>query len=148
MLFFLLFDALKAPPAMNLSGLKTSWPGRHRQLLACGGGTPHDQPAFSRRIRALEEWLGADLFDRSTQPARLTEVGEWFRRSRRTCWRSGARAGRGQGRRRGQFDRRLRFAATHALSFTFLPRWLRALESLTALGPVQLIPTCCSGAKR
>src|SRR5438552_8031446 len=37
------------------------------------------QPAFSRRIRALEEWLGADLFDRSTQPAKLTEVGEWFR---------------------------------------------------------------------
>ena len=38
------------------------------------------QPAFSRRIRALEEWLGAELFDRSTQPAQLTEVGEWFRR--------------------------------------------------------------------
>ena len=37
------------------------------------------QPAFSRRIRALEEWLGAELFDRSSQPARLTEVGEWFR---------------------------------------------------------------------
>ena len=34
------------------------------------------QPAFSRRIRGLEEWVGADLFDRSTQPARLTEVGE------------------------------------------------------------------------
>ena len=32
------------------------------------------QPAFSRRIRALEEWLGAELFDRSTQPARLTEA--------------------------------------------------------------------------
>lgn len=30
------------------------------------------QPAFSRRVRALEEWLSADLFDRSTQPARLT----------------------------------------------------------------------------
>ena len=37
------------------------------------------QPAFSRRIRALEEWLGAALVDRSTQPARLTEVGEWLR---------------------------------------------------------------------
>jgi len=34
------------------------------------------QPAFSRRIRALEEWIGADLFDRSSQPAQLTEVGQ------------------------------------------------------------------------
>ena len=37
------------------------------------------QPAFSRRIRALEEWLGVELFDRTSQPARLTEAGEWFR---------------------------------------------------------------------
>src|SRR5437763_11021394 len=37
------------------------------------------QPAFSRRVRALEEWLGVVLFDRSTQPAMLTEAGEWFR---------------------------------------------------------------------
>ena len=37
------------------------------------------QPAFSRRIRALEEWLGVVLFDRSTHPATLTETGEWFR---------------------------------------------------------------------
>ncbi|MEP7101563.1 MAG: LysR family transcriptional regulator [Burkholderiales bacterium] len=37
------------------------------------------QPAFSRRVRALEEWLGVVLFDRSTQPATLTEAGEWFR---------------------------------------------------------------------
>ncbi len=33
----------------------------------------------------------------------------------------------------------LRIASTHALSFTFLPRWLRGLESSTALGPVQLM---------
>ncbi len=37
------------------------------------------QPAFSRRVRALEEWIGTSLVDRSTQPARLTEVGEWFK---------------------------------------------------------------------
>jgi DNA-binding transcriptional LysR family regulator len=37
------------------------------------------QPAFSRRIRALEAWLGVELFDRSSQPARLTATGEWFR---------------------------------------------------------------------
>lgn len=33
----------------------------------------------------------------------------------------------------------LRLAATHALSFTFLPRWLRTLEMRTTLGPVQLM---------
>ena len=37
------------------------------------------QPAFSRRIRALEEWLGVVLVDRTTHPAVLTEAGEWFR---------------------------------------------------------------------
>ena len=37
------------------------------------------QPAFSRRIMALEEWLGVDLFDRGSKPPRLTETGLWFR---------------------------------------------------------------------
>ena len=34
---------------------------------------------------------------------------------------------------------RCAFAATHALSFTFLPRWLRGLESRTTLGPITLV---------
>jgi DNA-binding transcriptional LysR family regulator len=33
----------------------------------------------------------------------------------------------------------LRFASTHALSFTFLPTWLRSLESHTTVGPIQLV---------
>ncbi len=37
------------------------------------------QPAFSRRIRALEAWLGVALVDRSTFPTRLTEAGEAFK---------------------------------------------------------------------
>ena len=97
------------------------------------------QPAFSRRIRALEEWLGADLFDRSTQPARLTEVGEWFRGVADELL---ARVARVQGEARAVAEASsvtLRIAATHALSFTFLPRWLRGLESKTTLGPVQLV---------
>ena len=35
------------------------------------------QPAFGRRIKALEEWLGVELFDRSSQPVRMTSTGEW-----------------------------------------------------------------------
>ena len=33
----------------------------------------------------------------------------------------------------------LRIASTHALSFTFLPSWLRSLESRMAIGPIQLV---------
>ncbi len=33
----------------------------------------------------------------------------------------------------------LRFAATHALSLTFLPAWLRSVEARTAVGPIQLV---------
>src|SRR5581483_4757831 len=37
------------------------------------------QPAFSRRIQALEAWLGTELIDRSVYPTRLTQAGEVFR---------------------------------------------------------------------
>ena len=36
------------------------------------------QPAFSRRIQALEAWTGIDLVDRSAYPTRLTPAGETF----------------------------------------------------------------------
>jgi LysR family transcriptional regulator, hypochlorite-specific transcription factor HypT len=37
------------------------------------------QPAFSRRVQALEAWAGIDLVDRSAYPTRLTPAGETFR---------------------------------------------------------------------
>ena len=97
------------------------------------------QPAFSRRVRALEEWLGTELFDRSAQPAVLTAAGEWFRpqaedllarvallppQARATAEASAAT---------------LRLAATHALSFTFLPSWLQRLEPHASGGPIRLV---------
>lgn len=96
------------------------------------------QPAFSRRVRALEDWLGVPLVDRSTQPARLTEAGEWFRGVAQDLV---ARAARLPGEARQVAQARsatLRIASTHALSFTFLPRWLRSLEARLTLGPVEL----------
>ncbi len=97
------------------------------------------QPAFSRRIRALEDWIGQPLVDRSAQPARLTEVGTWFRdvatellaRTLRLPAEAAAVAQAQAGP--------LRIAATHALSFTFVPGWLRGLEERIALGPLQLV---------
>ncbi|PAU78439.1 LysR substrate-binding domain-containing protein [Halomonas salipaludis] len=97
------------------------------------------QPAFSRRIRALEAWVGAELFDRSTQPARLTDVGKWFLGVAQDLL---ARVSRvpGDAQRVAEASSvTLRLASTHALSFTFLPRWLRGLEATAALESVQLM---------
>ena len=97
------------------------------------------QPAFSRRIRALEEWLGTELFDRSSQPAKLTAAGEWFRDTAHDLM---ARVARVPGEVRAVAEAHsttLRFAATHALSFTFLTGWLRGLESHTSVGPITLV---------
>ncbi len=38
------------------------------------------QPAFSRRIKSLEDWVGATLVDRSTFPATLTAAGHEFQK--------------------------------------------------------------------
>lgn len=97
------------------------------------------QPAFSRRIRALEEWLGTDLFDRSSQPARVTEVGDWFRTAAQDLQ---ARVAGLPGQARAIAEANattLRFVATHALSFTFMPRWLQGLEAQSDLGQLQLM---------
>ena len=97
------------------------------------------QPAFSRRIRALEEWLGTELFDRSSQPARLTAAGEWFRDTAHDLM---ARVARVPGEAKAVAEAHsttLRFAATHALSFTFLTGWLQGLEARTPVGPITLV---------
>ncbi|MFD1694738.1 LysR substrate-binding domain-containing protein [Roseibium aestuarii] len=46
------------------------------------------QPAFSRRIKALENWVGAELIDRSSYPVALTQAGETFLETSRELMRS------------------------------------------------------------
>ena len=97
------------------------------------------QPAFSRRIRSLEEWIGADLFDRTQQPARLTEVGEWFVGVAQEML---ARVAKLPGEARLIEESNastLRIASTHALSFTFLPRWLHKLGPASTAGQIQIM---------
>lgn len=97
------------------------------------------QPAFSRRIRALEDWTGTPLFDRSTQPIGLTEAGRRFRPFADETVRH-LLQGREEARLAGgAAATALRFAATHALSLTFFPNWLRRLEGQARLGAVHLL---------
>ena len=86
------------------------------------------QPAFSRRIKSLEEWIGATLFDRTAQPIRLTPSGERFRPIAEDVLRR-LYQGRDEARLVSEASAStVRFAATHSLSLTFFPTWLRGAE--------------------
>ncbi len=86
------------------------------------------QPAFSRRIQALEAWTGIDLVDRSSYPTRLTPAGETFHaqaleilealNATRNMMRGFQAAGQDT----------IEFAVPHTLAFTFFPHWLMELR--------------------
>lgn len=87
------------------------------------------QPAFSRRIQALEAWAGIDLVDRSAYPTCLTPAGETFHaqalemldslQATRNLMRSHQVAGQDM----------VEFAVPHTLAFTFFPHWLMGVKT-------------------
>ncbi|MFC0406798.1 LysR family transcriptional regulator [Roseomonas elaeocarpi] len=98
------------------------------------------QPAFSRRIRALEDWVGTALFHRHPAGAELTAAGAHFRPLAATILQDLARARRDTRAAGGTGAEALSIAATHALSFTFFPAWIRqhrALGAPAAPGPAR-----------
>jgi len=97
------------------------------------------QPAFSRRIKVLEEWVDATLIDRDTHRIALTPAGAAFRDVAEDLVRRLA-LGRDEARAVSAAQTTtLRFASTHALSVTFFPDWLRGFEDESELGPISLI---------
>lgn len=93
------------------------------------------QPALSRRIKAIEMWVGAPLVDRSSYPVRLTEAGRQM-----------LEAGQ-QALSRIETERELvrnslanpdkyvvTFAAQHSIGWRFYPSWLQAFED--RFGPI------------
>jgi DNA-binding transcriptional LysR family regulator len=87
------------------------------------------QPAFSRRIRALETWTGAELFERTAHGAALTEAGKSMLENARELTRRLYQMRADAREIAGKATRTLHFAATHSLSFTFFPAWIRAVEN-------------------
>ncbi|MFT3813570.1 MAG: LysR substrate-binding domain-containing protein [Acidovorax sp.] len=86
------------------------------------------QPAFSRRIQALEGWAGTDLVDRSSYPTRLTPAGKTLYdqaleilqalQTTRAMLRAHSRTGKDV----------IAFAVPHTLAFTFFPAWVSRLH--------------------
>ena len=97
------------------------------------------QPAFSRRIRALEAWVGTELFARTTHGVSLTPAGEHFHDQAEVLTRALHQLRRDTIEVSDRRARPLSIAATHALSFTFFPQWVRRNDSILALGNLNLI---------
>ncbi len=98
------------------------------------------QSAFSRRIQALELWLGVGLIDRSTYPTTLTPAGRRFRETAEETVRMlqasrvDLRAGTGSG------GPMVSVAALHTLSLAFFPAWFRGIEARTGPVATRLLP--------
>lgn len=116
--------------------MEIAWLEDFLAVLDCGGFSRAaearhiTQSALSRRIRALEDWVGAPLFQRTTHSVTLSPAGAVFRLTAQDVLRR-LEAGRAEAREeaRGTTDT-LKFAATNALSLTFFPDWLRQMEDL------------------
>lgn len=117
------------------SAMELNWLEDYLELCRTGNfsraaETRHmTQPAFSRRIRALEEWAGVTLFDRSAQPVVLTAAGREFQPLAATLIRRIEDARAHVREVAGAELATIRVAATHALSLIFFPDWLKRLEA-------------------
>lgn len=97
------------------------------------------QPAFSRRIRLLEEWVGAELVDRGSHHIVLSAAGERFRPVAEEIIRRLA-LGQEEAREAARATTStLRFASTHALALTFFPAWLNAFNDQRPIDTVSLV---------
>lgn len=81
------------------------------------------QAAFSRRIQALEAWLGVTLIDRSVFPTRLTAEGERFKETAAECLHQMLDARNGLSGHALTRRDQIRIALPHALATGRLPRW-------------------------
>lgn len=92
------------------------------------------QSAFSRRIRALEDWLGVGLVSRDSHPVALTDEGRQFRETAEEVLRM-LTTSRDAFRHRAHVGvPQIALTALHSLTVTFLPVWLMQVQD--RIGPV------------
>lgn len=87
------------------------------------------QPAFSRRIRSLEDALGLILVNRQRTPIELTEAGQLFLVTARAVVEQLGQVVRHLHHLEGGQGEVLQFAAAHSLALGFFPPWIARLRS-------------------
>ncbi len=86
------------------------------------------QPAFSRRIRSLENMLGLTLVNRACTPIELTESGQLFLVTARSMVEQLGEVVRHLHNLEGQQGEVLQIAAAHSLTLGFFPAWIARLR--------------------
>ncbi|EJD6540946.1 hypochlorite stress DNA-binding transcriptional regulator HypT [Providencia rettgeri] len=111
------------------------------------------QPAFSRRIKALEEAIGVELFDRTTSPLQLSEEGKIFHSQARSLLQQlECNLNELSGYNVLSLPN-IKIAAAHSLSLSLLPKLVHALSGygeefvyhVEAIDVVQVVNTLREG---
>ncbi len=111
------------------------------------------QPAFSRRIKALEEAIGVELFDRTTSPLQLSEEGKIFHSQARSLLQQlECNLNELSGHNVLSLPN-IKIAAAHSLSLTLLPKLVHGLSGyggefvyhVEAIDVVQVVNTLREG---
>lgn len=106
------------------------------------------QPAFSRRIQALEDWVGTPLFDRNRREVKLTHAGEIFNQHAITLLRTIDTMRKTALEAAGQPSSILIFSATHCLSSSFFPEWIRKSNVENVYQTLKLVSDTLSACEK
>ncbi|MHA7818873.1 MAG: LysR family transcriptional regulator [Erythrobacter sp.] len=87
------------------------------------------QSALSRRIKALEQWAGAELVDRTQHPIRLTAAGTEFMSSANAILKHAKEAQATAANYARISERGITIACLHTLALSFLPQLVAQLQS-------------------
>ncbi|MGF6529204.1 LysR family transcriptional regulator [Variovorax sp. PvP013] len=98
------------------------------------------QSALSRRIKALELWVGTTLVDRSVYPTALTQAGLAFRDTAEEVTRQLLEVRDDLRGRLQTGSDAVTIAALHALTVDCFPRWLQACQQRIGPFDVRLVP--------
>ncbi len=86
------------------------------------------QSALSRRIKALEQWAGAELVDRTEHPIRLTAAGTEFMSSASAIIKQAGEAQAAAANYARISERGITIACLHTLALNFLPQLVADLH--------------------
>jgi len=113
---------------MDLKGLEDLLALLEEQSFTRAAKRRHvTQPAFSRRIRLLEDWLGVGIVDRRTKPVSILPAGRELEEDFRDLV-TRLYALRSQIQAKSKNQDRISFVAQHTLAISRFPRLIKAIK--------------------